>query len=178
MKNSKNNKRGLWLLILGLSILFGGVFLYFYIVSGFGECRLGESINFKGKYYQSCAPIGTKVELANTYRLKIETQPWSGWSRGQPPKETSFVTVASSGQKVVVPYSGEVKDFLFRIDDFSQKQVTLTVNGVSVNQGDRIGKGYSLRDCGRHTLTLSFLETAELHTCTLDGGVSWSITYL
>ena len=70
MKNSKNNKRGLWLLILGLSILFGGVFLYFYIVSGFGECRLGESINFKGKYYQSCAPIGTKVELANTYRLK------------------------------------------------------------------------------------------------------------
>ncbi len=105
-----------------------------------------------------------------TGELRIVQQPWSGWTREQP-QPVSWAEGVLPGKTVVLrDLSGEVP---LRVIDAHASAVTLlTPSGVTLDSTIH-GTGA----CLPSLVTVQRGASVTFETCTLDGGVRWTVTY-
>lgn len=117
--------------------------------------------------------------------LLVIQSPWTGWSRKQPP-DVKKVFDVSGAYKIdldkmsTASSRGEdtINNSYLYIDSYDDKEITLSVNNLSVKQGAEVDKiGINLNACGMHTFTLKKGETAKLNTCSMDVGTTWTVGY-
>lgn len=151
-KNNKNPKTIFFIVLIGVCMIVILTISFVKIVNGlkFGFGPTGDN------------------------KLLIIKSPWTGWSVKQPRDEKSVIDISKNSK---VDLGGIEKSYLY-IESFDDQKIYLTVTNLSVKQGDELKNvGINLNGCGMHTFTLKKGEMAELNTCSMDVGTTWTVKY-
>lgn len=122
-------------------------------------------------------------------KLLIIQSPWTGWSMIQPSDTKKIFDITDVNiidlYDMSIATSEETSNMIdlfnkayLHISSFNDNEVSLWVTNLSVKEGEEVNDVHiNLNACGMHSFTLKKGETAELNTCTMDGGTSWTIKY-
>lgn len=101
--------------------------------------------------------------------------PPTGWKQ----EETEYVTPATGDtiflKGLYVNEEDQNKLIPIAIDE---EKITLSADGLFLQEGEEIGKGIDLNGCKPQIFTIMKGSRAELSTCTMDMGASWFILYM
>lgn len=181
------NKKNLIISGVALSVftilIVAGTVLSISYIGGFGKCSFGEAIYFEGSRNETCAKFGTKMDpLPDDIRiLRVTKSAWNGWSQNQPEDEVQdyYFDSEISINEITLKGLSESETSVLKIIKHDGNSIDLSIDNLSLKQGADLSKNtINLNGCGVKDFAISLDETAELNTCSMDAGVTWTLEYL
>jgi len=114
--------------------------------------------------------------------LQIIKSPWTGWNEKQPMDEVTN-EIPEKAKNIVLTGLTFTENHTLTVLDVNTEEVHLEADRLLLKQGEAIKvEGINLMECKNIDFSIDFTiqrgEKVELNTCSMDAGVTWTITYV
>jgi hypothetical protein len=155
--------------------------IYFFSLSGYGKCKLGQDLQFQGTRNEQCVKFGTIVDplSLNQRIIRVTKSAWNGWSETQPEDVVQDLIIDSNSESIQLYGLSSSEVYKLNIGNYDNEKISLNIDGLSLKQGENLNKsGIDLNSCTSNSFEMKIDEKVELNTCSVDAGITWTLEYL